>query len=486
MVMAPDERSPLIHPRLSSLVNGQSDLDVDGPSPGNSRVTRRGSIRFSVRSNATFVEPEGPDGGWGWIVVLASFICLCVLDGAAYTFGVFIDPLIEEMGGGRGQTSIAGSLLVATYAFTGPFASRLVTRFGTRKVCISGCVIAAIGLGLGSITESLLGIIITYSVITGFGFGLMYIPSIVAVANHFTKKRSLAIGICLCGAGVGTFALSPLETWITQNYGWRWGFLSLAMLSLVCCICGATMSKVERQSWVPAHPEHDTNVRPGTNSSQFHKILSLIIDPDLLKNPAFQLYLLVAVADLFATLSLFIPFQHLPAVAHSHGVTRTQAAYIISATGISSTIGRLVSGWLCDRSWLHPLSLSSVALLTVVIPLFCLSVCQTFVAFIICASLFGLLTGCWVAAMSPIFIRILGPDLLNAAFGLLTAIRGVASLIGPPMAGFAVDYFASREAAIILSGICMSVSAITFTGATFYSAWRDIRALNRNTDDFSE
>ena len=44
--------------------------------------------------------------------------------------------------------------------------------------------------------------------------------------------------------------------------------------------------------------------------------------------------------------------------------------------------------------------------------------------------------------MSPIFIRILGPDLLNAAFGLLTAIRGVASLIGPPMAGFAVDYFA--------------------------------------------
>jgi len=62
-------------------------------------------------------------------VVLASFICLCVLDGAAYTFGAFLHPLIEEMEGGRGQTSIAGSLLVATYAFTGPLASRLVTKF---------------------------------------------------------------------------------------------------------------------------------------------------------------------------------------------------------------------------------------------------------------------------------------------------------------------------------------------------------------------
>ena len=69
-----------------------------------------------------------PDGGYGWVVVAASFICLCVLDGAAYTFGIFLDPLIEEMGGGRGQTSLAGSLLVATYAFTGPLASRLVTR----------------------------------------------------------------------------------------------------------------------------------------------------------------------------------------------------------------------------------------------------------------------------------------------------------------------------------------------------------------------
>ena len=126
---------------------------------------------------------------------------------------------------------------------------------------MSGAVIAALGLGLGSITRSLAGLMITYSIVTGVGFGLMYIPSIVAVANHFTRQRSLAIGLCLCGAGVGTFALSPLETEITENYGWRsemtnrlgpvimfgvfrWGFLSLCLLSLSCCICGATMTKV--------------------------------------------------------------------------------------------------------------------------------------------------------------------------------------------------------------------------------------------------
>ena len=296
---------------------------------------------------------------------------------------------------------------------------------------------AALGLALGSFTKSLMGVIVTYSIITGVGFGLMYIPSIVAVANHFTRQRSLAIGICLCGAGVGTFALSPLETLITQNYGWRAAFLSLAGLSLLCSLCGATMTRVQRQSWEPAQPEPtsstpttstETSSQPG---SRLTRLFGLLVDPELQRSPALNLYMLVTLADLAATLALFIPFQHLPAIATARGVSKSKAAYVISATGICSTVGRLLSGWLCDRSWLHPLSLTSLTITAVLPPLFCLTICQSFMSFMICASLFGLFTGCWVAAMSPVFIRILGPDLLNAAFGLLTAIRGVAGLGGP-------------------------------------------------------
>ena len=293
------------------------------------------------------------------------------------------------------------------------------------------------GLALGSLTKSLLGVIITYSVITGVGFGLMYIPSIVAVANHFTRQRSLAIGVCLCGAGVGTFALSPLQTFITQTYGWRAAFLSLAVLSGLCSLCGATMTRVERLSWQPAQPQHQP-APAFPSSSRCWRLLTLLVDPRLLTSPALRLFLLVAAADLAATLSLFIPFQHLPAIAVARGVSKSSAAYVISASGICSTAGRLVAGWLCDKSWLHPLSLTSLTITLVLPPLFSLAVCRSFLSFLVCASLFGLLTGTWVAAMSPIFIRILGPDLLSPAFGLLTAIRGVASLVGPPLAGAAI------------------------------------------------
>ena len=350
---------------------------------------------------------------------------------------------------------------------------------------MAGSVMAALGLALGSFTKSLLGVIVTYSIITGVGFGLMYIPSIVAVANHFTRQRSLAIGICLCGAGVGTFALSPLQTFITQTYGWRAAFLSLAVLSALCSLCGATMTRVDRQSWQPAQPQPQhqftTSNTSSSSPSKCRRLLTVLVDPRLLSSPALKLFLLVALADLAATLSLFIPFQHLPAIAVARGLTKSQAAYVISASGIWSTVGRLVAGWLCDKSWLHPLSLTSLTIISVLPPLFSLSVCSSFLSFLACASLFGLLTGTWVAAMSPIFIRILGPDLLSPAFGLLTAIRGVASLVGPPLAGVAIDYFSSREAAIFLSGLCMAASAITFIAATLYSAWRDIRALSSDS-----
>ena len=39
------------------------------------------------------------------------------------------------------------------------------------------------------------------------------------------------------------------------------------------------------------------------------QVLGLVVEPGLYRSPAFRLYLLVAAADLAATLSLFIPFQ---------------------------------------------------------------------------------------------------------------------------------------------------------------------------------
>ena len=76
-------------------------------------------VRKYLSKNSDSATDEGitnaggpPNGGWGWVVVAASFFCLCVLDGICYTFGIFLIPLMEDMNCGRGGVSTAGSFQV--------------------------------------------------------------------------------------------------------------------------------------------------------------------------------------------------------------------------------------------------------------------------------------------------------------------------------------------------------------------------------------
>ncbi|CAN0557596.1 unnamed protein product, partial [Ectocarpus sp. 8 AP-2014] len=132
---------------------------------------------------------ESSEGGAAWLVVAASFLCICVLDGTMYSFGVFLEPLMDDLNQSRGTISIAGSLQVALSAFVAPLAGHFVRKTGARKVCLVGAVTASFGLLLASFGSNLVAIFGGLSLLTGIGFGLMYIPAVVIVAETFNKRR---------------------------------------------------------------------------------------------------------------------------------------------------------------------------------------------------------------------------------------------------------------------------------------------------------
>lgn len=57
--------------------------------------------------------PVPPDGGWGWVVVAASFMIHVIADGVAYSFGVFIVEFLNYFEGSkRGELGWISSLMV--------------------------------------------------------------------------------------------------------------------------------------------------------------------------------------------------------------------------------------------------------------------------------------------------------------------------------------------------------------------------------------
>ena len=156
---------------------------------------------------------EGPDGGWGWLVVFACFCTTFTLDGIGYSFGMFMKPLKREMVENNMAISTIGSLQIAVYLFSGPLVARLVAKFGVRIVAITGSLLAGIGLLAASLSSSLPLLMLSYSGVSGLGLGFLYIPGVVASQAHFTRRRALAVGIAVCGTGVGTLVLPPLVEW---------------------------------------------------------------------------------------------------------------------------------------------------------------------------------------------------------------------------------------------------------------------------------
>ena len=76
------------------------------------------------------------------------------------------------------------------YRFVGPTASKLTASHGGHVVCMGGAMVATLGLLAASFVNTIPLLILCYAVITGLGFGLMYIPAIVACVPYFSKNRS--------------------------------------------------------------------------------------------------------------------------------------------------------------------------------------------------------------------------------------------------------------------------------------------------------
>lgn len=185
--------------------------------------------------------PPPPDGGYGWVICFASFMCNMIVDGIAYTFGIFLETFVEHFHEGKGTVAWVGSLLSGVYLSAGPIVSALANKFGCRAVCIAGSIIACLAFVLSTFSNSVGMLMATYGFMGGFGFGMIYLPAVVAVGYYFETKRSLATGIAVCGSGFGTFAFAPLATYLLEEYGWKHALLIFAGLILNCAIFGAMM-----------------------------------------------------------------------------------------------------------------------------------------------------------------------------------------------------------------------------------------------------
>merc|ERR1712226_628979 len=128
--------------------------------------------------------PLPPDGGWGWVIMMGSFMAYFIADGWSYSFGVFFNPFLDNFQEGKGKTATIAALLYGIPLLVSPVVCALTTAYGCRIIAICGGLISGLSFIISYFAMSVNFLCVTLGVICSIGLSMTYIPAIVMVTNY--------------------------------------------------------------------------------------------------------------------------------------------------------------------------------------------------------------------------------------------------------------------------------------------------------------
>lgn len=159
-----------------------------------------------------------------------------------------------------------------------------------------------------------------------------------------------------------------------------------------------------------------------------------------------------AIFQLSGFLAVYVPYVYLPEMTNKKDIDSESAAFIISLIGVSNTIGRVIIGAFVDLPWVSSLVVTNISLIMSGVCLLAFPFCYTYESFVVAALSLGLFISAFISLTSIVLVDLLGLDSLTSSFGMLVLFRGVASILGPPLAGLVYDMTEQYDASFYMAG----------------------------------
>ncbi|KMY93818.1 monocarboxylate transporter 9 isoform X2 [Drosophila simulans] len=165
-----------------------------------------------------------PDGGFGWVIMVLSFLAQLIVDGIIFTIGVLLPSIAQDLDVSISSVSFVASVQIGCYFTSGAFSAVLINRFGFRKVAIAGVLCSATTILASSWSVSLTMLIFFYSVLAcagGITLSMIWASSQLIVGYYFERYRPMANGFSCSGGGAGIVLFTFLNSWLVPIIGWR-------------------------------------------------------------------------------------------------------------------------------------------------------------------------------------------------------------------------------------------------------------------------
>jgi len=392
------------------------------------------------------------DGGWGEfeanrLLLVSAFIGLTASMNAVmiYSLGSFIDPLNAEFGWDRSSISLAVLVLTFGVFLAGPVVGRLADRFGAAAVgALSLLAYGLIVLTMSLTLVSFASLLVAYFLVALAGAGSTPIVLVRPITARFDRRRGIALGIALTGAGLAGFWVPIAVTEVTTAFGWQAGYWVIAACAFAAApVVWFGFGPYERQARVAGKVVAD---EPGLTLREARR------------TPAFWLATLLAIAMALGIGGLIV---HLIPLFKDFGVDARTAARLTAIIGIASAVGRLVIGLALDRfsprlvtTAVLVMGASGVAMLTL----------GTIATAALAVMLIGLLLGAELDLLAYLASRRFGQKAFGAIYGWLYSMYALGFGLSPFLIGLSRDTFGSYDVAVMLSVGFLVIAALAAQG----------------------
>ncbi|XP_077977246.1 monocarboxylate transporter 13-like isoform X1 [Glandiceps talaboti] len=443
----------------------------------------------------TLSSRDPQDGGWGWVVVLSSFICGGLTAGTNLAFGVLYVAFLDAFGESKATTAWIGSIFAIVIVFTSSLGLALSRKIGHRKTVMLAGVVAFTGFLTSSFVTHIAILYFTFGVLTGIGLGLSYMPSIEMVSIYFKRRFPIAIGIALSGTGAGQFVFALLCQYLIDTYGWRGTLLILSALSFNLSVAGALLrplgegkqevtfnteakSEVENVEIQKSVNRADIASESGDNtdiqiieesksedkekSSCIHGnnhcniLLSSLWDLSLFHDPLCWCLMVISMCQGISQGTVLV---HMVSRALDYGISSTYSAMVPAVMGLAQVIAIPIMGAIGNIRELRahiPYGTSMAVCGTITI---ISTYTRTFTGQTIFIVVFGLSFGGIAVFIAIVVSSFLGAEKIGYGTTLCIQVQGITVLLAAPLSGWIRDETNVYDGAFWMAGVSLILAA---------------------------
>jgi MFS family permease len=379
---------------------------------------------------------------YGWVVAIAGCVILVTAQNIQYSFGVFLKPLINQFGWSRTAISACVTIRSIIGGIMSPISGALSDRYGPKKIIFVGVLIVGLSYLWASRLSTLWEFYLTLGVLTGLGTGSLLTPLVATTTRWFGSRSGLANGVVMSGFSISQVILPPVVTYLILQYSWGTCLLVLGITAL-CIGLGAG-------SFIKPPPRRETNLdtSPGTGNmvkaAEAPSAKGGFSMSEAFHTPTLWLLLIIY---MIVAICYQMVVVHIVAAAVDEGATLAAAAIILSISGVTGILGRIIIGGLANKFGAKIVLVLCLAIQGPVI--FFLAGASDIRLFYVYCAIFGFAYSGTTPIVPTMAATLFGTRSVGSIFGIINLGYTFGVAIGPLLAGYTFDATGSYSGAFL-------------------------------------